>query len=998
VNESQVFTNALKLATPAERAAYLDEVCAGNAELRAGVEALLHAHADDPGFLEQPAGSLWGTVDRPAAPALEQRLAKAGIAEQPGTVLGDRYKLLQPIGEGGMGDVWLAEQMQPVQRKVALKIIKAGMDSRQVLARFEAERQALALMDHPNIAKVLDGGTTESGRSFFVMELVKGQPITKYCDEQRLTPRERLELFIPVCQAIQHAHQKAIIHRDIKPSNVLVAPYDGKAVVKVIDFGVAKATGQALTDKTLFTEFGAVIGTLEYMSPEQAELNNQDIDTRSDIYSLGVLLYELLTGTTPLDRARLKKTPFTELLRKIREEEPPKPSTRLSEAKETLPAISAQRQMEPAKLAKLVRGELDWIVMKALEKDRNRRYESANGLAMDVQRYLADEPVQVCPPSVMYRFGKFARRNKAALAATTTAFLVLVLGVLGLAVSHVLITREKEKVAREKERGDQHLARAKKVMENFLGKTAEDRRLKLAGLHDLRKALLTSMISFLEEFAHQEGDGSSLRRERAWANSQLADIWRETGEDEKALHHCDLARAGWEGLAADFPAFPFHREQLAECDNKRGVLLTTLNRLYEAERSLHQALAVREQLVAEFPAVASHRSEVGKILHHLSLIERLRGKPQEERRLLEQAIVEQKAALRAVPGNQSTRLFLAHHLVNLEVVLREMGHAAEAAKVLGETRGIYESLLADFPTHPDYRAGLAACNINLGNQHNVGRPAEAAKAYRQAVAILDRLSAEFPAVPDYRGNLARAQDNLGHVLNRLQKHEEAEAAYGKALALREDLIKQHPGYAAYALELGIALINRGARDADAGRFAAALRPFTRAVEVLEPLAAPARGIARAGLQLRSAHGARADVLLRLGRHTEAVKDYDRALALDDGKERAYFRMQRALALAHLKGHVRAAAEAEAVAATPALPAYLLHDAAAVHALCSLAAREDAQLAERYAVRAVSLLRQAFKKNFGAIAEEVRKDPKLNLLRSREDFRQLWKEWEGKEKR
>src|SRR5499433_995131 len=277
------------------------------------------------------------------------------------------------------------------------------MDTRQVLARFEAERQALALMDHPNIARVLDAGTTDSGRPYFVMELVRGVPITEYCDEQRLTPRDRLELFLPVCQAVQHAHQKGIIHRDLKPSNVMVALYDGKPVPKVIDFGVAKAAGQALTDKTLVTGFGALVGTLEYMSPEQAEVNQLDIDTRSDIYSLGVLLYELLAGSPPFTRKESEKGGLLEMLRVIREQEPTRPSAKLSTA-EGLPTLAANRGTEPAQLTKLVRGELDWIVMKALEKDRNRRYETANSLATDVQRYLNDEPVQACPPSAVYRF------------------------------------------------------------------------------------------------------------------------------------------------------------------------------------------------------------------------------------------------------------------------------------------------------------------------------------------------------------------------------------------------------------------------------------------------------------------------------------------------------------------------------------------------------------------------------------------------------------------
>jgi WD40 repeat protein/serine/threonine protein kinase len=351
------------------------------------------------------------------------------------------YKLLQQIGEGGMGTVWMAEQNEPIRRMVALKIIKPGMDSDQILARFEAERQALALMDHPNIAKVLDAGSTPEGRPYFVMELVKGIPLIRFCDDQRLSIRERLDLFVPVCQAIQHAHQKGIIHRDIKPSNVLVALYDGRPVPKVIDFGIAKATGLRLTERTLFTEFGAVIGTPEYMSPEQAELNQLDIDTRSDIYSLGVLLYELLTGSTPLTRESLHAAAFYEVLRRIREEEPPRPSTRLSQNSDRLPTISAQRKLEPAHLSKLLRGDLDWIVMKALEKDRNRRYETANGLATDILRHLSNETVVARPPSAAYRLRKLVRRNKVAVAAAAAVTLALIIG---LGLSTWLFIRERQ--------------------------------------------------------------------------------------------------------------------------------------------------------------------------------------------------------------------------------------------------------------------------------------------------------------------------------------------------------------------------------------------------------------------------------------------------------------------------------------------------------------------------------------------------------------------------
>ena len=366
------------------------------------------------------------------------------VAERIGTMVG-RYKLLERIGEGGFGVVFMAEQQHPVRRKVALKVIKAGMDSRQVIARFEAERQALAMMDHPNIAKVLDAGTTESGRPYFVMELVKGIPITDYCDQARLTTRQRLELFVEVCHAVQHAHQKGVIHRDLKPTNVLVTLHDDKPVPKVIDFGIAKAAGQVLTERTLFTNYAQMLGTPLYMSPEQAQISGLDVDTRSDVYSLGVLLYELLTGTTPFDKQRLREAAYDEMRRIIREEDPPNPSTRLSTLGEKLTAISADRHTDPKHLSQLMHGDLDWIVMKTLEKDRSRRYETANGLAMDVQRHLHDEAVQACPPSAWYRFRKFARRNKRILATVT----VLALGVLVVAGTMGWAVRDRQSRAQD---------------------------------------------------------------------------------------------------------------------------------------------------------------------------------------------------------------------------------------------------------------------------------------------------------------------------------------------------------------------------------------------------------------------------------------------------------------------------------------------------------------------------------------------------------------------
>jgi eukaryotic-like serine/threonine-protein kinase len=430
-----LFDAARQLASPAARRAFLDQACAEDAQLRARVEALLAARTDADKFFSEIApfaatalADSERAANRTGSPGADLREEESVLIEGPGSHI-DRYKLLQKIGEGGCGVVYMAEQDKPVHRRVALKIIKLGMDTKSVIARFEAERQALAMMDHPNIARVLDAGATETGRPYFVMELVRGIKITDYCDQNHLDTRQRLDLFIQVCHAIQHAHQKGVIHRDIKPSNILVTLHDGVPVPKVIDFGIAKAIEGKLTDQTLFTAYEQVIGTPAYMSPEQAEMSGLDIDTRSDIYSLGVLLYELLTGRTPFDPKKLLQSGLDEMRRTLREKEPQRPSIMLTtlQGKE-LTAVAEQHQAELPKLISLLRGDLDWVVMKALEKDRRRRYETANGLAMDINRYLNNEPVIARPPSRLYRFQKLVRRNKIVFAAGMAVAAALIIG------------------------------------------------------------------------------------------------------------------------------------------------------------------------------------------------------------------------------------------------------------------------------------------------------------------------------------------------------------------------------------------------------------------------------------------------------------------------------------------------------------------------------------------------------------------------------------------
>ena len=629
-----IFLEAVNHQDPASRKGVVDRECGDDRALRRRVEMLLLAHDEPESELEHPVvivptkrtdvsrvalGDPVLTIDTDPVPSGAITSPPRGSStaiDGPGSRIGP-YKLLQEIGEGGMGTVFMAEQVEPVRRRVALKIIKPGMDSAQVIARFEAERQALALMDHLNIAKVLDAGATESGRPYFIMELVSGVPITKYCDDAQLNPRERLELFIPVCQAIQHAHQKGIIHRDIKPSNVLVTLYDGKPVAKIIDFGVAKATDQRLTERTMFTQYGSIVGTLEYMSPEQAEMSALGVDTRSDIYSLGVLLYELLTGTTPLERAKLREAGYAEILKRIREEDPPKPSTRLSESRDAMPSISAHRKTEPARLTRLVKGELDWIVMKALEKDRSRRYETANGFARDIQRHLDGDAVEACPPSTAYRFQKFARKHRAGLVTGAAFVLLLLAASLFSTYQAVLANAARRQAEVERQRAEQsrisaeaNFQKARHAVDEYFTKVSESKLLNVPGLQPLRKELLESSRKYYQEFLKDRALDPSVRAEAAEAWYRVGFVTKDINPGKEAIDCFQKATEMYERLASEHPATERYTYKLAMCLNDLGNEQAELGLESEARRSHERCLALREQVVRDHPSVPEYQKEL----------------------------------------------------------------------------------------------------------------------------------------------------------------------------------------------------------------------------------------------------------------------------------------------------------------------------------------------------------------------------------------------------
>jgi eukaryotic-like serine/threonine-protein kinase len=897
LDEIQIFTDAIAIADSAARSAFLSQICKNNLPLQERLERLISAHLNSVAVLDEFSlnSTNWEginkVVDRPFEGTVEA-----------GTVIAGRYTLMERIGKGGMGEVWVAQQVEPVKRKVAIKLINAGMDTRQVLGRFEAERQALALMEHPNIAKIYDGGVTASGRPFFAMELVKGIMVTEYCDQCQLTVGERLSLFGQICSAVQHAHQKGLIHRDLKPSNILVSEFDGNPICKVIDFGLAKAVQgtQSLTEISMQTAFGAVIGTPMYMAPEQLRVSQQDVDTRADLYSLGVILYELLTGTTPIERDRLKKAAWDEVLRMIREEDPPTPSQRLSSS-DSLTSVAARRHIEPLRLTKLVKGELDWIIMKALDKNRNRRYESASGFGADIQRYLAGESVLAAPPSRLYNARKFVARNRGLVSIVLLLFLTLVAGILGTTYGlyHARLSAIAEGLAktdaqnRQKEaeqqrtRAEAHEQQAIGAVKRFGDAVRKNPELKNnPSLGELRKTLLQEPINFFQSLREELESGVATNPKSL---ERLADIAFDLGELTLDIGNKQDAIAVIENALKI-------RQQLLERDAKNSQSVFVLG-------ASHTQLGWALFEIGKHDQALEHYTQTIKLLEPLSDIPELRakalqvlsrgysnigilhakiGQTDNAMQAHRTAIENVDKLLATNPDDEVVLCSATHYRQNLANILADVGQTANALIEYEHSISIAERLVNANPDTDRYQALL---RDNLRNQslvlQELGRTEEAISILRRVLEMGKTHAKKSPTNTEYRYDLASIYFALGTAYEELRQMSQAMQAMDSCIEISEKITSENPEVPDFQTLLASGYKLKGKWLAIEGEISEARRYYQRALEIREKAVEKTPSVLEYRRDLALSYRGFGSLLIRTDQ--QAAKDaYEKALRLLEG--------------------------------------------------------------------------------------------------------------------
>ncbi len=917
MSDRELFLELLDLPDPAMRDRLLEEHCAGDADRRQRMERLLRAHGRAGEFLEGALEDLSPTLLQEPAAALACHVGS-------GTVLAGRYSLVRTIGRGGMGVVWIAEQSEPVARSVAIKLIRPDLDSAATFARFASERQTLAMMDHPNIAKVFDGGTTEDGRPFVVMELVEGVPITRYCDEACLGLDERLELFITVCRAIHHAHQKGIIHRDLKPSNVLIARQDGIPVPKIIDFGVAKTTHGRLDSLATCTGHGDMIGTPQYWSPEQAGLNPHDVDTRSDIYGLGLLLYELLTGRPPFSVESGGAIGIVELVRAIRETDPPPPSETVPDADR-----SAVRRTTPDRLVRRLRNDLDWITMKCLEKDRNRRYESADGLAVDLIRHLADEPVLAGPPSRTYRLRKLARKHRGPLAAAAALVFAMIGGSVGTTLG-MLRAAQAETEARDHERvARERFVLAQAAVNAYLAAITEDDELKRADHHKLRMRLLKSALPFYQQLAAERPNDPEQLLAQAIAYRRHAELAREMGELESARVSLEQAESIIRVILRK-PSSPEARLELARVKRRLADLSADRGDGRTAFVEYLAAIAILEQVVGDQPFGPAVGMDLARTYNNFGLLldqDRQATSGEQFERAVQ--IMEDLAQRSDV-----TVEFLELHSVclnNLGNHLIEGQRFADARRQLDRALVLTQRLLQDDPNSPSLIQKRAGIQANLARVDEAqGDAVSARRGMESASAALKSLADRFPHHADYRlqwvgveNNAAMLQCETGDPLGALKRHDAIIARMAAIAERPQGLYADYWSNAHAGRAVALQKLNRQADAAEAWKQAVISAP-----DEIRPLR-------------ESNH---AVILARLGRH-DAARELVSKLAASESKLVVY---NLACACAILHRSTRAAGDAE---------------------------------------QAITFLKLAIERGY-ARREVIEQDPDLEGLRERPDYREL----------